>query len=44
MALIHKGRDHGIGERVKTVAHGIGMIKAGEVARVEMLDWPDDIF
>jgi molybdopterin molybdotransferase len=22
----------------------IGMIKAGEVARVEMLDWPDDIF
>ena len=29
MALIHKGRDHGIGQRVQQVAHGIGMIKAG---------------
>jgi hypothetical protein len=22
----------------------IGMINAGEIAKVEMLDWPDDIF
>ena len=29
MALIHKGSDHGIGQRVKAVASGIGMIKTG---------------
>ena len=29
MALIQKGRGHGIGQNVQAVAHGIGMIKTG---------------
>ena len=29
MALIQKGRDHGIGQKVKTVAQGIGALKTG---------------
>ena len=29
MALIQKGSDHGIGQKVKAVASGIGMIKTG---------------
>ena len=29
MALIHKGSDHGIGQKVKAVGQGIGMVKTG---------------
>ena len=29
MALINKGRDHGIGQKVHTIAQGLGMIKTG---------------
>ena len=29
MALIQKGRDHGIGQKVQAVAHGIGVLKTG---------------
>ncbi len=29
MALIQKGSDHGIGQKVQTVAHGIGVLKTG---------------
>ena len=29
MALIHKGRDHGFGQKVQTVGHTLGMIKTG---------------
>ena len=29
MALIQKGRDHGIGQKLQSVAHGIGMMKTG---------------
>ncbi len=29
MALIQKGRDHGIGQKLQTVAHGVGVIKTG---------------
>ena len=29
MVLIQKGRDHGIGQKVQAVAHGIGVLKTG---------------
>ncbi len=29
MALIHKGKDHGIGQKVQAAAQGISMLKAG---------------
>ena len=29
MALIQKGRDHGIGRKVQAVAHGTGVLKTG---------------
>ncbi len=29
MALIQKGSDHGIGQKVQSVAHGIGVLKTG---------------
>ena len=29
MALIHKGSDHGIGQKVHAVAHGLSALKTG---------------
>ena len=29
MALIQKGNDHGIGQKVQAIGQGIGMIKTG---------------
>ena len=29
MALMQKGLDHGIGQKVQTLAHGIGTLKTG---------------
>ena len=29
MALINKGKDHGLGQKVQSIAQGIGMIKTG---------------